>query len=111
MEHSVTQYKRCVLVTLKGRIDSMTAPEMGKIIKSINDEGQYKIALDMTGVDFLSSAGWWTLINAQKRCKQYNRGEVVMACLDDKIRESMDLVGIRNYFRLFDDVTTAVAAF
>jgi len=111
MEHTVTQFKRCVLVTLSGRIDSLTAPDLGKIIKSINDEGRYKVVLDMTGVNFLSSAGWWTLINAQKRSRQYNRGEVVLACLDDRIRESMDLVGIGNYFKLFPDVTSAVANF
>ncbi len=111
MEHTITQYKHCVLVTVKGRIDSYTAPQLGEILTTIINEGKYKLALDMTEVDFLSSSGWWVLINSQKKCKQYNRGEVVLACLDQRIRESMDLVGIRNYFQVFEDVTSAVANF
>ncbi|HVN55479.1 MAG TPA: STAS domain-containing protein [Anaerolineaceae bacterium] len=111
MEHTVTEYKRCVLISLKGRIDSYTSPQLVDLLSQHINEGKFKLALDMSGVEFLSSAGWWALINAQKKCRQYNRGEVALACIDQKIRESMDLVGIRNYFRIFDDVTSAVAAF
>lgn len=111
MEHTITHFKRCVLIKLNGRIDSYTAPKLGEAIKSVTDQGHYRIVLDMADVDFLSSAGWWTLINAQKLCKKYNRGEVVVACLNERIRESMNLVGINTYFQLYDDVTPAVANF
>jgi anti-sigma B factor antagonist len=51
------------------------------------------------------------LIETQKKCRRYNRGEVVLAGLDDKISGALELIGLTDYFKLFDDVTAAVASF
>jgi anti-sigma B factor antagonist len=51
------------------------------------------------------------LIEAQKKCKRYNRGEVVLANVQDRIRSSLDLVGMGSYFQLYDNVTAAVGHF
>jgi hypothetical protein len=51
------------------------------------------------------------LIETQKNCHRYNRGELVMSGLDDRIRKSLDLVGMGSYFKIYDDVVTAVAYF
>ena len=65
----------------------------------------------MEDVEFMSSKGWWVLIETQKVCKRYNRGELVLANVPDKILSSLDLVGMSNYFQVFDDVVSAVAFF
>jgi anti-sigma B factor antagonist len=65
----------------------------------------------MRDVTFISSAGWWALIRIQKEVKKMNRGEVVLVKLDDRIRESMDLVGITPYFKIYDDLLEAVGNF
>ena len=111
MSTTVNEYKRCTLVTFEGRIDSNTVPAMEETLKGITDGGQFKLVLDMSKVTFVSSAGWWMLIETQKHCHRYNRGELVMAGLDERIRKSLDLVGMGSYFKIFDDVVTAVAYF
>jgi anti-sigma B factor antagonist len=111
MELINTQFKRCDLVKPNGRIDGSTAPQLEEALNAITEAGRYKLVMDMTDVNFVSSAGWWVLIRAQKACRRYKRGEVVMACLDPKIRSSLDLVGMGTYFKIFDDVTTAVGSF
>jgi anti-sigma B factor antagonist len=111
MSTTINEYKRCTLVTFEGRIDSNTVPAMEETLKGITDAGQFKIALDMSKVTFVSSAGWWMLIETQKHCHRYNRGELVMAGLDERIRKSLDLVGMGSYFKIFDDAVTAVAYF
>lgn len=111
MSTTVNEYKRCTLVTFEGRIDSNTVPAMEETLKGITDSGQFKIVLDMSKVTFVSSAGWWMLIETQKHCHRYNRGELVMAGLDERIRKSLDLVGMGSYFKIFDDAVTAVAYF
>lgn len=108
MEINTTQYKRCDLVRVDGRIDSLTAPQLEEVLSGLTKRGRYKIVLDMTGVDFMSSKGWWVLIETQKTCKRYNRGELVLVNVQDRIRESLNLVGMSNYFRIYDDVTAAV---
>lgn len=112
MEFSTIEYKRCTLVKVAGQLNGSTAPELEKALNTIVDErGVYKLVLDMTNVTFVSSAGWWVLIETQKKCKRYNRGEVVLAAVDKRIQDSLRLVGMDTYFKIFDDVTSAVASF
>ena len=111
MEIKHTQFKRCDLLKIKGRIDSYTAPQLEEAINEITNAGRFKIVLDMSEVDFVSSRGWWVLIDNQKKCKRFNRGEVVLAGLQQNIRDSLNLVGMGKYFELYDDVINAVGNF
>lgn len=111
MEIDTVDYKRCSMIKAAGRIDGLTAPQLEEALNNTIDRGVYKIVFDMDDVDFMSSAGWWVLIEAQKKCKRYNRGEVVLANVKDRIRSSLDLVGMGSYFNVFDDVTSAVGHF
>lgn len=111
MEIETTDYKRCSLVKANGRVDGLTAPTLEDALNEVIDRGVYKIVFDMIDVDFMSSAGWWVLIEAQKKCKRYNRGEVILANVQERIRSSLDLVGMGSYFKLYDDVTAAVGHF
>jgi len=65
----------------------------------------------MSGVDYMSSAGLRILINVQKTCKRYNRGELVLACVPQRIYEALELAGFVPLFRFYDNVTTAVGNF
>jgi len=107
MEITTTDYKNCDVVHPKGRVDSANAPKLEAALNSIFQAGEYKVVLDMSEITFVSSAGWWVLIGAQKTCKKH-RGEVVIACIEGGIRESLKLVGMDDYFRIYDDVTSAV---
>lgn len=111
MEVSITQYKRCDVVKAVGRIDSNTAPELAVALNSIIEAGRYKIIFDMKEVSFVSSKGWWVLIDTQKKCKRYKRGELVLVNIQNEIQESLNLVGMGSYFRIYDDVVSAVGSF
>jgi len=111
MEITRTELKRCEIVKANGRIDSYTAPNLEEILNSVTSNGKYKIVLDMSEVDFMSSKGWWVLIETQKTCKKYNRGELVLVGIQDRIRESLVLVGMGSYFKIYEDLTTAVGSF
>ena len=111
MEVHATQHKRCDVVAVKGRVDSQTAPQFAEALDEITDSGRFKIVIDMGGVEFMSSAGLRVLINAQKNCKRYNRGEVVLAAVPQRIFEALDLAGFVPLFAFFDDVTAAVGHF
>ena len=111
MELTTTQYKRCDVLKVVGRIDSYTAPTLEEALKALVDAGRHKIVLDLSEVDFLSSKGRWVLIETQKTCKRYNRGELVLVNVQDRIRDSLNLVGMGSYFKVFPDVTAAVASF
>jgi anti-sigma B factor antagonist len=111
MEVSITQFKRCDVVKASGRVDSNTAPSLAEALNSITEAARFKIIFDMTDVSFVSSKGWWVLIDTQKKCKRYKRGELVLVNMCKEIQESLNLVGLGSYFKTFDDLTVAVGSF
>ncbi|HBG74120.1 MAG: hypothetical protein A2X25_08010 [Chloroflexi bacterium GWB2_49_20] len=111
MEITTQQYKHCDLISVKGRIDSYTAPRLGEAIESINNAGRYKIVLDLSGLEFMSSAGFRTMLMGQRNCKRYNRGEIVLASLPKRTQEALDLTGFTPLFKSFADLTSAVGNF
>lgn len=111
MEVTNKQFKRCDLVAATGRIDSNTAPQMAKVFNAINEAGRFRIVLDMSGVNFISSAGLRVMISTQKTCKRWNRGELVLASVPQRIYEAMDLAGFLPLFKIFDDAAEAVGSF
>jgi anti-sigma B factor antagonist len=111
MEVQITPYKRCDVVKAEGRIDSFTAPDLEKGFNSILEKERYKIVFDMSNVNFVSSKGWWVMINTQKKCRRYKRGELLLVNVQKEVRDALDLVGMGRYFKMFDDLTSAVGSF
>ncbi len=111
MEIETTQYKHCDLVKVNGRVDSATSPKLAEALTAITEQGRFRIVVDFSGVQFLSSAGLRALINAQKTCKRYNRGEVVLCALPANIAAAVELAGFNSIFRIFDDPLMAVGYF
>jgi anti-sigma B factor antagonist len=111
MEITAKQYKHCDVVTVKGRVDSSTAPKLSEALEAVINAGRYKIVIDMEGLEYMSSAGFRALIAAQRNCKHFNRGEVVLASVPDNINTSLELAGFTTLFKLFKDLTSAVGNF
>jgi anti-sigma B factor antagonist len=111
MDFEITEYKRSTVIYTSGRIDSYTAPEVEEALNQLIEKGQYNIIFDMRDVTFVSSAGWWALIRIQKEVKKMNRGELVLVKIDERIKESMDLVGIGPYFKVYNELIEAVGNF
>jgi anti-sigma B factor antagonist len=109
MEFQTTEFKRCTVVKTNGRIDGSNAPLLAQELKAVIAKGMHNIVLDMSEVNFMASAGWWVLIDTQKTCKP--AGELVLATVDKGIKDSLNLVGMGSYFKIFDDVTSAVGNF
>jgi anti-sigma B factor antagonist len=111
MEVTTSQYKHCDVVEASGRVDSQSAPSLGEAFDAIIEAGRFKIVFDMSGVDYISSAGLRVMIDVQKTCRRWNRGEVVLAGVPPRIREALDLAGFVPLFKIFGQVTEAVGSF
>ncbi|MEA5079087.1 MAG: STAS domain-containing protein [Anaerolineaceae bacterium] len=111
MEITTSQFKHCDLVKVSGRIDSSTAPKFAEELAKVTTGGRFKIVIDMSDVQFLSSAGLRVLISTLKNCKRYNRGDVVLASVPANILSVFDLAGFTSIFKIFEDVTAAVGEF
>lgn len=111
MEITKKSFKHCDLVSVKGRVDSATAPQLSRVLEDIVKSGVFKIVLDMTGLEYMSSAGLRTMLATQRQCKRYNRGALVLAGVPQNIKETLELAGFTDLFKAYDDVTAAVGSF
>ena len=96
------------VLTLAGEITSQNAAEVQAQLLAYAIPGR-KILLNMTGVQFLSSAGLRTLlilyrqIESQKSC-------IALAGLQDRIRDVMSMTGFLQFFDTYDAEAEGVAA-
>lgn len=111
MELTTTRYRRCDVLKPVGRIDAYAAPTLEEALNGVINEGRYNIVVEMSEVEFLSSRGLWVLTEANKQCKRYNRGELVLASVSKEIRDALELAGMSQYFAHYDDLTSAVGSF
>jgi anti-sigma B factor antagonist len=111
MEITVKEFKHCDMLTVSGRVDSSTAPQLAQALEAANDGGKYKLVVNMEGLEYMSSAGFRALLAAQRNCRRYNRGEVVLSNVPERIREALELAGFTELFKTFDDSLTAVGHF
>lgn len=111
MEITTKQFKHCDVVTVVGRVDSSTAPKLSEALDAIINAGRYKIVIDMSSLEYMSSAGFRALLAAQRNCKHFNRGEVVLTNVPDVINTALELAGFTTLFTIFKDLTSAVGHF
>jgi anti-anti-sigma factor len=105
-----TRLNRVDLVALGGRIDSSTAPDLEKALQGIIDEGRYRIVLSMKDVTFTSSACLRAMIGALKQVKQH-RGDVRLSEVTPHIKEVLELAGLDQLFKMYDNDVLAVGSF
>jgi len=111
MEIKTTQLRRCDLIALSGRFDSSAAPALDQALRASLDRGMFHIVVDMSGVEYFGSAAIRALVIAFKECRRWNRGDVRLAALPEKIRQVFDIAGITPLIKLYDDTVTAVGNF
>ncbi|MEN6482402.1 MAG: STAS domain-containing protein [Anaerolineaceae bacterium] len=111
MEISTTEFKRCDLIKITGRLDSSAAPQLSDVINACNSNGKFRIVISLKDATFVSSAGMRVLIATQKNCKRYNRGELVLSEVPENILAALDLAGFTSLFKIFKDDLNAVANF
>jgi anti-sigma B factor antagonist len=111
MEITIKKFKSSDMVVVKGRVDSSTAPQLTEALESITDDGRFKIVLDMSDLEYMSSAGFRALLSSQRVCKRYNRGEIVLANVPERVKEALELAGFTELFKTFGDSVEAVGNF
>ncbi|MCL4505465.1 MAG: STAS domain-containing protein [Chloroflexi bacterium] len=110
MEISVKPLKEVDIISVSGRIDSATAPEFDNALKGLLERGRRKLALDFSSLSYVSSAGLRAMLSALKTAKN-SGGNVVLVAANERIRDTLTLVGFHTLFLQFDDAVDAVDSF
>ncbi|MBE5810060.1 MAG: STAS domain-containing protein [Clostridiales bacterium] len=77
-------------LTLSGRLDTTTAPQLEAELKA-SLSGVESLVLDFAALDYLSSAGLRVLLAAQKQMNK--QGDMVVRNVNETIMEIFDVTG------------------
>ena len=80
-------------VALTGRLDTTTAPELEKELKTSLD-GVTALIIDMAALDYISSAGLRVLLSAQKTMNK--QGEMKVVHVNETIMEIFEVTGFSD---------------
>jgi anti-sigma B factor antagonist len=64
----------------------------------------------MSDVEFISSVGLRVLIDVRKRCRRYNRGDLVLASVSPNVERTLKLAGFYTLFDVYDTTLEAVGS-
>lgn len=84
-----------MVISCTGRLDANHAGHLHDYIQKLVREGHYHIALDLTQVEYLSSAGIRTLVSQYKMLNSVN-GMFYIAALSENVRMVLDMVGMEK---------------
>jgi len=110
LEISRDSLKRVELVKVSGRVDSSNAGELDSALKTTMEDGHHNLVLDLSEVNYMSSAGLRALIAALRECKKH-RGDVRIANPSERVAEVLSLAGVDSLFQVYPDTTAAVGSF
>jgi anti-anti-sigma factor len=111
MEIKTTHLKRCDLIAPSGRLDSSTAPQLEEAFRESIEAGTFRIVVDMSEVEYFGSAAIRALVMAYKECRRWNRGDVRLAAVPERIQSVFDIAGITPMVSMYDDTVAAVGSF
>jgi anti-sigma B factor antagonist len=85
------------VVKIEGRIDANNAPAMEAAINAPLDKGAKKIVVDLSGVEYMSSAGLRVLLASLKKVRS-SGGEMRLAGMQPFVKEVFDMTGFSRLF-------------
>ena len=82
-----------LVLSVIGRVDTTTAPELDNTIKGSLD-GVTSLILDLSGLEYISSAGLRVLLSAHKIMS--SRGGMTVKNVNDLVMEVFDVTGFAD---------------
>ena len=98
-----------VVVSLNGRLDGVTAPDLEARITAIVERGDVRVALDCAEMGYVSSAGLRALLISARKCQQ-GGGKMTVAALQPDCRSVMEMSGFLAIIECHETSEAAIAA-
>jgi anti-sigma B factor antagonist len=96
------------LIAIKGRVDSVESARLEEALETAQRGGKYRLVVEMSQLEYMSSAGFRALATAQRNSRRGSRGELVLTEVPTQVYEALELVGFTEYFTIIDPPASAV---
>jgi anti-sigma B factor antagonist len=109
METSTTIVNGVTVLTLVGRMDATTVTTFEDACRACLEGGAQRVAIDMSGIAYVSSAGLRGILVMQKLAKK-QQIKLVFFGLQDVVLQVFSISGFNSILSLHSSMDAAVAA-
>lgn len=101
MEISTRKEGNAIVVSVKGRIDAVTAPEFEKKLVALVAEGECNLLLNFRQLEYISSAGLRSIL-ATGKSLQAKEGKMLFAELQGPVSDVFKISGFSSIFKILE---------
>lgn len=88
-----------LVLRISGRLDAISSPTAERKVFDYINKGQYKLLLNFSGVDYLSSAGMRMLLSVTKKLKALS-GKLVLCSVTSNVMDVLTMSGFDHVLEL-----------
>lgn len=107
MEITMKRENKGLILSVKGRLDAVTSPEFEATAFSAVEKGDATILIDMSAVDYISSAGLRGILALMKKLKPLN-GRLILFAMQDQVKEVFAISGFSSIIEIVDNEQVAL---
>lgn len=97
-------------IKIDGYLDSSTFPKLQEYLSSLVAQGQFRLLLDLSDLDYISSAGLGVLMGMLREVREKG-GDLKIVNMSEKIERVFNLLGFSRILRLYSAEERAVEDF
>ncbi len=108
--HVAGSQNQISVIKVGGYIDTTTSSEVERALNSLLKQKRYDIIIDLSNVDYISSAGWGIFISEIKTIRE-NGGDLKLVGMIPDVYEIFELLEFHHILDVHDTIQDAVRAF
>jgi anti-sigma B factor antagonist len=98
------------ILKVSGYLDTTTASELESALYGLLDRSIYRVVVDLSGVNYISSAGWGIFIGEIKRIRSHG-GDLKLAGMVGDVHEVFQLLEFHSILEAYPTTQEAIGAF
>jgi len=110
MKTEIKHADKCTTISVSGSVDALTAAELGKNVAAQIAGEHVNLIMDLSGLEFMSSAGLRTLLGAVKETRSHG-GDLRIVSTNPGIDKVLKMSGFHNIAKVFTSQAEAAASF
>lgn len=98
------------VITVHGFLDAATSVDLEKELQRVLRAQNFRVIVDLSGVDYISSAGWGIFLSEIRHIRQQS-GDLCLVGMKPEVYEVYELLEFRSVLRHFASLPEATGAF
>ena len=107
MEITEERRENIFILRVIGRLDSSTSKTMEERLLSVIDSGERRLVIELSQLDYVSSAGLRVFLLAAKRMGNAN-GKMALCSLKDVVKQVFDIAGFSSILAIAGSAEDAI---